>query len=142
MKIVAIAVLLVFSGYSSVNAENVIKEGPFKGIDADKLNENFRTILLNANEDFLLLRQGREAKHAKPNKDIPPYMDGGTHTICGEGYRIIIYNRYGKVGGVFGVLRGPKLIFDPSEHWHADFPDISDLKFSPLKNPDLQETQK
>jgi hypothetical protein len=141
MKTIAIAVLLVFSVFSSVNAEDIIKEGPFKGIDADKLHKDFRTTLLNANEDFVLLQQGKEARHAKPNKDIPPYMDGGTHTICGEGYRIVIYNKYGKVGGVFGVMRGPMLIFDPSEHWHANFPNISDLRFSPFKTPEPKETK-
>jgi hypothetical protein len=123
-----------------VNAENIIKEGPFKGVDADKLHKNFRTILLNANEDFFLLTEGKEAKHAKPNKDIPNYMDGGTRTICGEGYRIVIYHRHMKVGGLFAVMHGPELIFDPSEHWLPDFPNISDLKFSPLKAQELKKS--
>lgn len=141
MKTIAIAVLVVLNVFSYVNAENIIKEGPFKGVDVDTLHKDFRSILLNANEDFFLLKQGKKAKHAKPNKDIPPYMDGGTRTICGEGYRIVIYNKYGKIGGVFGVMRGPKLIFDPTEHWDASFPDISDLKFSLLKtqNHDKQK---
>ena len=59
-------------------AGDVLTEGPFSGIDLAGLPEKHAAVLRAANEDFVLVVNGRTPRHAVFDKDAPLPADGGT----------------------------------------------------------------
>ena len=91
MKIKEIIFLCAMILYGcQLSAGEVLKEGPFSGVDLSALSTNQAAIIRNANEDFMLVQNGRAPSHAVIDQKADLLSDGGTTYWVANGFRLTI----------------------------------------------------
>lgn len=105
---------------SRVMAEEILQEGPLRGLDVSAYAPELRELLKKANEDCIEIENYRLPKHAEPS---PSNMkDGGSRYFFGGQYSILLRNSLfpspiGKngVGKILGYSFGYELFVVPIE---------------------------
>jgi len=93
------------------NEVKVLEQGPFSGIDLSKMDQSDAQIIRNANEDFLLVLDGKKPQHAKVNEEEPVLENGSTTSYIGKRYEIVTVQSPSKFGGLDGYVYGPVITF-------------------------------
>lgn len=111
-------VFLCFGLASLFAKAEVIKYGPFEGLDVSMLSSRCANLFLRANEDFYRVSNGLEPIHVKDEVKIIHLRDGGTRTFISDDYILIIYKRHVSIGddrsNVRGYVLGPSIKINSS----------------------------
>lgn len=102
-------------------------DGPYAGLDPLAFAPELRRSLGEAAEDFRLVQAGRAPRHALLEADAPMLSDGGSLAYIGRGYRLFVFKRLARLGGVDGVVYGPELRLD--EALAPQAPALSAVRF-------------
>lgn len=86
MRITIVLAVVVALICTSVHAGEILADGPFAGIDLSSLPEQQAEILRSANEDFVLVQNGRLPRNAVKDEETPLPSDGGTTFYRARGY--------------------------------------------------------
>jgi len=110
------------------NAAETLERGPFSGIDISKCSEEDAHTIRTANEDFLLVQEGKKPKHATLNSKTTPIIDGSTTSYLGSRYEIVVIQSPSTFGGMHGYIYGPIVTFD-REFAPSSMTTVNSLRF-------------
>ncbi len=96
---------------SNLCAEEILKEGPFSGIDVSTLPSKQAAIIRAANEDFVLVQRGKRPRNAVSANMAAP-ADGGTTYWKSDGYFLTIFKSLSDFGELGGYVYGPSIQFE------------------------------
>jgi hypothetical protein len=97
---------------TSAHAGEILTSGPFAGVDLASLPKRQAEVLRSANEDFVLVEQGKRPRNAVEDEEMPLPSDGGTTFYKGKGYRLTILQSLSSFGDLSGFAYGPIITFD------------------------------
>ena len=105
-------ILIVFPFFPLLSVATSLSKGPFSGIDISSLSKENAQIIMEANEDYLLVKNGKKPKNAKFDTKAALPSDGGTTYYRGNGYKLTILKRLSSFGKLRGYIYGPVITFD------------------------------
>jgi hypothetical protein len=110
-RLIAAAAAIMISLPSTTSAQ-VLRTGPFSGVDLSPLSADQRRTIIEATEDFQAVLLGREPVHAQFDKHAPVPSDGGTTFYIGHKYKLTIESSLSSFGSLSGWVYGPIVVFD------------------------------
>ena len=96
--------VLFFALLAPVIRAEQLTVGPFKGLDTDDIAPEWRTMMVQGNEDCAEVESYRIPKHATP--DPLEILDGGSRMFAGNGYVIVVRQSIFPIGGIGKKLKG------------------------------------
>ncbi len=125
-KIFFISVVFLSGCLNSKKEEVTIKESPFKITGAEIKDYK---LIQQIEDDYQAVIYGKEPIHAKLDMAEGVRFDGGTSTYNGINYRVRVWKKNTKLGGISGVLYGPEIFLDGINEPH-----ISKITFYSMDN--------
>lgn len=103
---------IFYSFLTLICTAETIDKGPFSGINISILSKKNAKIIKEANEDYLLVKNGKKPKNAKIDTTAAFPGDGGTTYYKGNGYELTILKSLSSFGKLNGFVYGPIIVFN------------------------------